>query len=191
MNKTIAWMLALYLAGTTAFGAEVSEPMHEEEPAMYVVLKWLYSLGGDIDEGEETIEGESGRGMGVDIGYRLGYGFAMEVDYSNYTNRVHKKAEGAETERGTARYKAYALDLLYSYHMTEQWGVFVKGGWEYEKEEIAAFDSTGYDNGGVAGIGTEYLFGEGVGTVVEYEHSFIDGPHGDSVFVGLLLDFVD
>jgi len=170
---------------------EVQEPeMLEEavESDFYIVLKGLTVLGDKVEHGDATLDGDQDYGYGIDIGYRLGNGFAVEYDFSYARNTV-TEIRGEEREEASARYYTSALDLVYTYEVTETLGVFVKAGYEYEWEKISAFDIDSKEHDFVYGAGVEVAIDETYKFVAEYEHSTIEGPHGDSVFVGVMYNF--
>ncbi|HHD78896.1 MAG TPA: hypothetical protein ENK98_04575 [Epsilonproteobacteria bacterium] len=65
----------------------------------------------------------------------------------------------------------------------------VKWGYEYEWEKIDAYDIDNTNHDFVFGVGTEIAMSEAYKFVVEYEHSLVEGPHGDSVFAGVMFNF--
>ncbi len=168
---------------------EVAEPAETEESKFYIVGKGMAILGDDVTEEESTLSGDSGYGFGVDIGYRLGKGFAVEYDFSYSTNTVTERREGFEPEAYDFDYYTSAIDLIYTYEATESLGLFAKVGYEYEWEHIDALDEKNTDHGAVFGVGIEVAINEEYKFVGEYEHSTIKGPRGDGIFAGLMVNF--
>ena len=178
-------MTQLYAGGDI----EAVEPVEAEEPSFYVVVKGMAILGDDMTEEEASLSGDNGFGLGIDVGYRLGKGFAIEYDFSYSTNTVRETREGAEPEEYDFDYYTSALDLIYAYEATESLVLFAKVGYEYEWEHIDALDEKNTDHGAVFGVGMEIAINEDYGFVTEYEHSTIKGPRGDALFAGLLVKF--
>jgi len=57
--------------------------VHEhEESDFYVVVKRARIAGDSVHHGEVVFDGDSGYGFGIDLGYRLGHGFAVKYDFS-------------------------------------------------------------------------------------------------------------
>jgi len=195
MNKKV-WMAAL-LAGqimTQAYAGydiEVAETeeVEVEESRFYLVTKALASLGEEIEHGDALLDGAGGYGIGIDLGYRLGNGFAIEYDFSYARNRVTEKITGHEDEKVNAHYYTSSLDLIYVFEVTETVGIFGKVGYEYEWETIDALDIDSRDHGFIAGIGLEVGINERYKFLVEYEHSTIDSPRGDSLYAGVMYNF--
>ena len=196
------------LVSTTLYAAETSnserdvpahrahiEAKHHEEGDLYVVVKGLVSLGDTyIEEATDTepeakLKGATGEGFGIDLGYRLGYGFATELDFSYAHTTVTKSVVGEEDTKAGADYYTVGLDLLYGYHVNEEIVVFGKIGWEIEKEKISGFGISGTNDGFTYAAGLEYGLTEHWALIGEYEASLIDGPRGDSVFAGLSYTF--
>jgi len=155
----------------------------EHESNLYVVGKALYIVGDDVQHEEAHLEGEGGIGFGIDIGYRIAYGFSVEYDFSYSINTVSEEEFSADTE-----YMTHAIDLVYTYHTTSELSVFAKVGYEYEKEKITDYDIDSSDHGTVFGAGVEYELTHQYSLVGEYEHSTIDGPRGDSIYFGVMVN---
>ena len=158
---------------------------HETESKFYVVAKALTILGDKVDHEGSILDGDRDYGYGIDLGYRLGNGFALEYDFSYARNTVTED----DNEEAKAKYYTHALDLVYTYELTETFGVFAKAGYEYEIEKIAAFDIDSDDHGFNFGAGVEVAMSEKYKFVAEYEHSTIEGPRGDSIFAGVMYNF--
>ncbi len=197
MNKKI--LISALMAGqimTQAYAGgdiEVVETedveIEVEESRFYVVAKALASLGEEVEHGEALLDGAGGYGVGIDFGYRLGNGFAIEYDFSYAKNRVTEKILNVEPEKVNAHYYTSSLDLVYVFEVTETVGIFGKVGYEYEWETIDALNIDSRDNGFIAGIGLEVGINERYKFLLEYEHSTIDSPRGDSLYAGLMYNF--
>lgn len=179
-------------AGGDIAPVEVHEPKaieHEAESKFYVIAKALIILGDKVNHGPDVVlDGDKDYGYGIDIGYRLGNGFALEYDFSYARNTVTED-DGHTIEKATGTYYTHALDLVYTYEFTHTFGVFAKAGYEYEIEKIEDFhidnDGTGFNYG----IGVEAAVNHKYKLVAEYEHATIEGPRGDSLFVGVMYNF--
>jgi len=159
------------------------ESTQEHESNLYVVGKALYIMGDDVQHEEAHLEGDGGIGFGVDFGYRIAYGFSVEYDFSYSINTVSEADESADSE-----YMTHAIDIVYTYPATKELGIFAKVGYEYEKEKITDYDIDSSDHGTVFGAGVEYELTHQYSVVGEYEHSTIDGPRGDSIYLGLMIN---
>ena len=96
---------------------------------------------------------------------------------------------GAEVTKAESKYYTSALDLVYTYEATEALGIFGKVGYEYEWEKISALGINCKEHDFIFGAGVEYRLNEKYKALVEYEHSMIDGPHGDAMFAGIMYNF--
>lgn len=187
---TIQLITQLYAGDDSSHLVEESNNIqtqsHEhEESNIYVIVKGLMVLGDKVDEGHAVLDGDQGYGYGIDIGYRFGHGFSIEYDFSYARNTVTDTV-GEEVEEGNAKYYTSALDLVYAYEMSEKFVLFGKVGYEYEWENISEFHIDSRENGFNFGVGVEVIMTESYRFVVEYETATIEGPRGDSVFLGLL-----
>jgi len=198
MKKTLlAATLATQLLTQLHAGGDI-EPVEMHEPEMmeqeaaeskfYIIAKGMMVLGDTVNEENSVLDGDRDYGYGIDLGYRLGNGFAVEYDFSYASNTVTETA-GEEVRDASAKYYTSALDLVYTVEVTETVGIFGKVGYEYEWEKIDAYgiDNTNHDF--VFGVGTEIAMSEKYKFVAEYEHSLVSGPHGDSVFAGVMFNF--
>ncbi len=195
-----ALMLSTTLFATEANGEEDPsrahiKAKHHKEGNLYIVAKGLISLGDTSTEEakgtepEARLQGENGAGFGVDLGYRLGYGFATELDFAYTHTTVTKSVVGDPDVEAGADYYSYGIDLLYGYHINEEYVVFGKVGWEIEKETISDYGIGGTNNGFSYAAGLEYALSEHWALVGEYEGTLIDGPHGDTIFAGVSYTF--
>ncbi len=168
---------------------------HHEEGNLYIVGKGLVTLGDDFTEEatdtepEAKLKGDTGAGVGIDLGYRIGYGFAVEFDFAYAHTDVKRSVEGEETVTAGADYYSYGIDLIYGYHIDEENVLFGKIGWEIEKEEISDYDISGTNDGFAYAVGLEHAFTEHWAFVGEYEGTLIDGPRGASLFAGASYTF--
>ena len=165
------------------------EAIEEEESNLYIVAKGMMILGDDITEQMITMSGDKGYGFGLDLGYRIGEGFAIECDYAYGSNTVTESINGMEGESFDINYQSLALDLVYTYEVSESVGLFGKVGYEYEWENSDDLDEHNYDYGMVLGVGIEVAMNESYRFVAEYEHSTIENTKGDTLFAGIMYNF--
>jgi len=186
-------------AGGDIAPVEVNEPVleevehaqgHHEESKFYVVVAGMTLLGDEIQHGEALLDGndEYGYGFGIDIGYRLGNGFALEYDYTYGKNTVYEITAHEEVE-ATSTYHTSALDIVYTYEATHKLGIFGKVGYEFEWEEISELGIDEREDDFVFGAGIEYALNKKYKLLAEYEHSLIEGPHGDAILAGIMYNF--
>lgn len=195
MNKLmLSLTLGSMLLASTSFAhsneeAENRGAEHEEhsEASLYVVTKGLVSLSSNIDEKGSKLESDLGTGAGIDLGYRLGHGVSVEVDYAyTHVGITEKKTIGEELEKEslTGDFNSVSFDALYSYHVTEPMALFIKGGYEYETEKIKESKSEGSF---IYGAGVEYEVKENLALIAEYENTTADSVKGATIAVGLVI----
>jgi opacity protein-like surface antigen len=165
------------------------EVIEAEESKFYIVAKGMMTLGDEMTSAEALLDGDTGYGFGIDLGYRISESFAIECDYSYSSNTITETRMGREAEEYDADYQTLALDAVYTYDVTEMIGLFAKAGFEYEWESIDDLEEDNYDFGMVFGLGVEVEMTEAYKFIVEYEHSTIDGPRGDAIFAGVMFNF--
>lgn len=163
---------------------------HGKSGEFYVVAKALMTTSETISEGNDvTLHGDTGGGIGIDLGYTLPYHFAVELDTSYSQNNVTEtkvdRHGDIEKEEARAKYWTYAMDVTYTYPVTNLIGIMGKIGYEFEHESISELDINGNDSGLVYGAALEYHLSEHYEALLEYEGSTIESPRGSSVYAGL------
>ena len=160
---------------------EVKEEPKAEPPVVvasqgnyYVVLKGLSIAGDSLNEKDS----DRGYGAGLDVGYRFGNGFAIELGTTYAKNQLENRA------KTDMSYKTGSLDLVYDFELGEKLGIFAKGGYMYEKPSKGESE-----NGLVYGGGVSYRIGKNQHLVGEYETSSMDSLRGDAFSLGLMIDF--
>jgi len=189
MQKSLIVAMALC---THIFGGGEIEPLptsHHTESDFYMVTKALHIPGKEINHGHAILEGNRGYGFGIDIGYRLGHGFAIEYDFSYAKNTITQHTHEHPAKEGDGTYLTSTIDIVYVYELTHTLGLFAKIGYEYEREEVEALGIDNSDYGTVYGLGAEIAINHDYKFLLEYEHSSIESPRGDSYFMGLMYNF--
>lgn len=188
-------LLAIALSAQLFAGEQMIAPievaeleMLESESKIYMVVSGMMLLGDTSKHEEALLEGDRDYGLGIDVGYRLSHGFALEYDFTYSKNTVTETLH-EEVEEAKATYYTSALDLVYTYEATERVGIFGKVGYEYEWEKISDYNIDNQEHDFVFGGGIEIAMNEKYKLIGEYEHSAIKGPHGDSLFAGIMLNF--
>jgi len=201
MRKNLLAAASVCLLGTHLYGGgDISiqkvdiEPIQEKhgshaESPFYIVGKMMIITGDDVDHGHGiTLDGDRGTGLGIDVGYRLNHNFAIEYDFS-YASDTITEINGHHELEADATYYAHALHLVYSQHLTEKVGFFLKAGYEYEKEKIDDLNIDSHDDGFAYGAGLEYNLNSHYALIAEYEGTTIEGPRGDAIFIGIMYNF--
>ena len=186
MKKILSAVTMGALLSTGVLAHEVEA--HEEKSNFYVAAKALMILGNDVSEEGEKLKGESGAGFGIDLGYRLAYGFSFEIDGTYATNDVKITNELGESEKFSATYITNSFDIAYRYPFTESFAGVIKGGYEHEYEDISGKGTSNSDGFAYAAALT-YELNEHFGVLAEYEGTTIDSPRGNSVFAGVEYTF--
>ena len=198
MKKTLfSALLATQLLTQLHAGGDI-EPVEMNEPEMmeqeaaeskfYVVIAGLVDLGDTVKHEGAELEGDHDFGYGIDLGYRIGNGFAVEYDFTYARNTV-SRIENAVNEEAKGIYYTSAIDFLYTYEATEHIGIFGKIGYEYEWETINAYNIDSEDHDFVFGAGVEIAMNKSYKLLFEYEHSLIESPRGPSIFAGVMINF--
>jgi len=167
---------------------EMMEHEAHEESTFYVVVAGLVDFGDTVEHEGIELNGDTNIGYGIDLGYRIGNGFAVEYDFTYARNSVSRTENGVDEEaRGT--YYTSAIDLVYTYEATEHIGIFAKVGYEYEWETISDYDIDSEEHDFVFGAGVEIAMNKSYKLLFEYEYSLIESPRGPSLFAGVMYNF--
>ena len=162
---------------------------HKEEGRYYVAVKALMTLGDTVQHGTSQLSGATGKGLGIDLGYKLGNGFAVEIDATYAKNDITERDELGDEITVNASYMTSSLDIAYAYPITHVVELFVKGGYEYEVEKINDLGIDASDTGFIYAAGVEYELDEHISLIGEYEGTTINGPRGNSIFAGAVYHF--
>jgi len=157
-------------------------------PHTYIVLKGLVTTGDTTSHGHHVaLDGDSAKGLGLDLGYPLSHAFAVELTTSyasaDVTETDTSDSHHPHHETLSATYLTYGMALVFNKHINHQAGIFAKVGVEREKETLNGH--TQNDVGALFAIGAEYKILPGYELLAEYEKSTIAGPKGSSIYLGL------
>ena len=140
----------------------------------YVVLKGLSISGDELG----INDADRGFGAGLDLGYKFGNGFAVELGTTYAKNQLD---DTAETD---VSYKTGSIDLVYDFDLSEKFGLFAKAGYMYEKPSVGDTDK-----GLAYGAGLSYAISGNKSIVGEYKVSTLDSLRGDALSLGLMINF--
>lgn len=180
LGKIIVAVSALLVLSQTANASSA-----EHSSGFYVVPKVVVVLGDTIMHGIHELNGDTGVGIGIDLGYSFTENYALELA------ATHVEADVVEdgTVKDTAEYTTYGVMGVFSGTITGHLRGLVKLGyaWEYEKMSNIHIKET---LGGIAyAAGLEYGFAENMEVVFEYEGADVVSSRGDSLMFGLKYKF--
>ncbi len=188
MKKLLGFLMMSGFIMTNVNATEMHLEEHESENNFYVATKAIYSLGTSVDEGEATLEGSAGTGIGLDVGYKLGAGFSVEVDVAYVAADVTEKTD-IEERVAKATFTTSSLDVAYIHHVTHELEAFVKVGYELEFEKISDLDVDSTKDGAVYAVGLEYELSHDHAVAFEFEGTSIKGPRGSIASLGYVYSF--
>jgi opacity protein-like surface antigen len=188
MKKILTTLAVGSLLSLNVYGSQHQEEVEHKGYDFYISVKAASILGDFVKEEQETLNGDMGYGIGIDFGYKISHNFAIEIDVAYTQNDVTQTDEEGKTEELSANYISSSLDLVYIEHVNHNFGLFGKVGYEYELEQIDTYEDTS-DTGFILAAGAEYKIAEHVALLGEYEYTFIDGPKGNSIYIGLIYGF--
>ena len=173
----------------SSFALNLFAAKENEEGRYYVAVKALMTLGDTVQHGTSQLRGSTGKGLGVDLGYKFENGFAVEIDATYAKNDITERNELGEEITVDGSYMTSSFDIAYAYPVTHAVELFIKGGYEYELERINALGIDASSTGFIYAAGVEYEIDERVSLIGEYEETTISGPRGNSIFAGAVYHF--
>ena len=190
MKKILTAVVATALLAINSIASEEMHlEGHESEDNFYIATKAMYTLGATVEEETSTLDGGTGAGLGIDVGYKLGAGVSVEIDGTYVKGSVVETKANGDKESMDASYMTSSLDVAYVYHATHEVELFAKGGYEYEFEKISKLGVDAVNSGFIYAVGTEYELSHTSALSFEYEVTTIKGPRGNSVFAGYVYSF--
>ncbi len=166
---------------------------HESELAthtgVYLEPKIVVTMGETISHGDSTLDGDTGYGIGFDLGYSFTEYFALEIDGTYVEADVTETLITGEQETDKASFYTYGVNSVFTYPVTEHFIVLGKVGYGYEHEDLGALGIKGSENGANWAVGVEYSFNPHIEMSFEYEAADIRSAHGDSLQFGLIYKF--
>ncbi len=154
----------------------------------YLIFKGLMSKGAKVKHAHNiTLEGNDAKGFAVDFGYNLPYGFSTEFIFSYAQNSV-KETDASDPlnihhKDIDATYFTYGSAFVYTVHLTQDSGLFLKAGYKTEVENLDGDKNN--QRGLIYAVGGEYKIFPLVWLLAEYEKSTINGPKGNNFYFGL------
>lgn len=152
----------------------------------YFEPKIIMNLGEKISHGESTLEGDTGYGLGFDLGYSINEYFALELDGTYSESDVTETLSTGEIEKADASFYTYGTNAVLTYPVSEHFILLGKVGYGYEHEDLGSLGIKGSEHGANWAVGAEYSFNPHIELSLEYEAADIRSARGDSLQLGLI-----
>lgn len=152
----------------------------------YFEPKVIVTMGETIAHGDSTLNGDTGYGIGFDLGYSLSKNFALEVDGTYSKSDVTETLSTGESETDKASFYTYGVNAVVSYPLHNHLIILGKLGYGYEHEDLGDLEIKGSEHGANWTAGVEYSFSPHVEVSFEYEGADIKSARGDSLQLGLI-----
>ncbi len=175
-----------------SLNAHAQEAHHSElstHTGPYFEPKVIVTMGETIAHGESTLDGDTGYGIGFDLGYSFTENFALEVDgtYSEADVKETNALGNSETDK--ASFYTYGVNAVFTYPLHNHFILLGKVGYGYEHEDLGDLGIKGSEHGAAWAAGIEYSFNPHVEVSFEYEGADIRSARGDSLQFGLIYKF--
>jgi len=187
--KNILKKASVCAVALLALSQSVSASSSEHAGGLYIVPKAVVILGDDIEHSGHAIMGDSGVGIGIDLGYSFTENYAVELAATYAEADVTEDDHHGHIVNGTAEYTTYGVMGVYSRTIVGHLRGLVKLGysWEYENMEELHIKET---LSGIAyAAGLEYGISDNMEVVFEYEGAEVVSSRGDSLMFGLKYKF--
>ncbi len=170
-----------------------AEELHHSELAThtgaYFEPKVMITMGETISHGDSTLDGDTGYGIGVDLGYSFSENFALEIDGTYSEADVKETLSNGDSETDKASFYTYGVNTVFTYPLHNHFIILGKLGYGYEHEDLGDLGIKGSEHGANWAFGLEYSFTEHVEVSFEYEGADIRSARGDSLQLGLIYKF--
>ncbi len=155
----------------------------------YFEPKVIVTAGETISHGDSTLDGDTGYGIGFDLGYSFSENFALELDGTYSEADVKETLANGDSETDKASFYTYGVNAVLTYPLHNHFILLGKLGYGYEHEDLGALGIKGSEHGANWAAGVEYSFTPHVEVSFEYEGADIRSARGDSFQVGLIYKF--
>ena len=183
--KNILKKASVCAVALLALSQSVSASSSEHAGGFYVVPKAVVVLGDTIQHGAHELNGDSGVGVGIDLGYSFTKNYAIE--FSTTYAEADVVEDGLVTAE--AEYTTYGVNAVYTRNIVGHLGFLVKLGYAWEYEDIKDLHIKETLSGIAYAVGLEYGIADDMEVVVEYEAAEVVSSRGDSLMFGLKYKF--
>jgi len=188
VHKTAVAAIAL-AALTHSANAESHDSELATHTGVYLEPKIVVTMGETISHEESKLDGDTGYGVGFDLGYSFTEYIALELDGSYTKADVKETLPTGESETGHGSFYTYGVNAVLTYPVTHHFIALGKIGYGYEHEDLGSLGIKGTEHGANWAAGVEYSFMPHVEVSFEYEGADIRSARGDSLQLGLIYKF--
>ncbi len=186
MKRSFFFSLAMVLMAWNVQAEELHHTKLGIHTGPYFEPKVIMTLGNTISHGTSTLNGDTGYGIGYDLGYSFTENFALELDGTYSKSDIAETLSTGESEIARASFYTYGVNATLSYPLHKHFIVLGKLGYGYEHENLGKLGIKGSNHGANWTAGVEYSFNPHVEVSFEYEGSEIKSARGDSLQLGLI-----
>lgn len=185
LKKVIVSGLTLFAVSQTAYASSSSE----DKSGFYIVPKAVVILGDTIMHHGHELDGDSGVGVGIDLGYSFNANYALELSVTHAEADVTGEDHAHHIVTDTAEYTTYGFSAVYTRNIAGHLGFLAKLGyaWEYEKMDHLELKET--LSGVTYAVGLEYGVADNMEVVFEIEGADVVSTRGKSLLFGLKYKF--
>ena len=184
--------LLLLVTAVLAWNVQAEEAHYSElatHTGVYFEPKVMVTMGETIVHGDSTLDGDTGYGIGFDLGYSFSENFALEIDGTYSEADVKETDIHGHSETDKASFYTYGVNAVFTYPLHNHFILLGKLGYGYEHEDLGKLNIKGSEHGVNWAFGLEYSFNPHVEVSLEYEAADIRSARGDSIQLGLIYHF--
>ncbi len=189
MKRTLLLGIVIALLACNVHAEEVHHSELATHTGVYFEPKLMVTMGETIAHGDSTLDGDTGYGIGFDLGYSFSENFALEGDWTYSEADVTETHANGDKETDKASFYTYGVNAVLTYPLHNHFIILGKLGYGYEHEDLGDLGIKGSEHGANWALGLEYSFNEHVEVSLEYEAADIRSVRGDSVQLGLIYKF--
>lgn len=189
MTKQLLSALAITLLTLGLQAQELHDSNLASHEGVYFEPKVMMTFGDTVKHGDSTLNGETGYGLGFDLGYSFNEHLALEVDGSYTKADVTETLQTGESETARGSFYTYGINTVLTYPLHNHLIILGKLGYGYEHEDLGDLNIKGSEHGLNWATGVEYSFNPHVEVSLEYEGADIRSARGDSLQLGLIYMF--
>lgn len=180
--------LSKIIVGATALLAlsqTVNASSAEHAGGFYIVPKAVVIVGDTITHHGHVLNGETGVGIGIDLGYSFTENYALELAATYVEADVVEDGH----DEDTAEYTTYGANAVYSRTIIGHLRFIGKLGFAWEHERMSKLHIKETLKGATYAAGLEYGINDNMELVFEVEGANVTSSRGEGVMFGLKYKF--
>jgi opacity protein-like surface antigen len=183
--KNVLGKVVVSVLSVLALSSNVNASSSEHSGGFYVVPKVVVIVGDTITHYGDVLNGDTGVGIGIDLGYSFTENIALELAATYVEADIKKNG----VDKGDAEYTTYGANAVYSRTIIGHLRGLVKLGFAWEHERMSEAHIKETLKGATYAAGLEYGINDNMELVFEVEGANVTSSRGEGVMFGLKYKF--